>query len=69
MISYYQVLTLTALHTDVVAALDQERDKTSDNLKIYILCVSQNSGINEPHKYKKMPYNFIKGLYSEFYIF
>ena len=36
MISYYQVQTLAALHTDVVAALDQELDKTSNNLKIYI---------------------------------
>ena len=37
MISYYQVLTLTALHTDVVAALDQDHDKTSDIIKIYFI--------------------------------
>ena len=42
MISYYQVLTLTALHTDVVAALDQELDKTSDIIKkIYFNCNSK----------------------------
>ena len=34
MISYYQVQTLAALHTDVVAALDhQDHDKTSDIIK------------------------------------
>ena len=40
MISYYQVQTLTALHTDVMAVLDQDLDKTSDIIKyIYFICL------------------------------